>query len=133
MPISNPYNTVPAMSLHTKSRAWDGSAFCVSVMRRWRKASQVRSLRTRLGRSAGLALEKLGDFTRLGVATDGLLAEDQFIIHDHFKSPLARGNQGQGLDGVGVVLEQFVRQTDGAGRVVSLHAVFDTHLHFVHH
>ena len=105
----------------------------VSVMWRWRKASHVRSLRTRLGRSAGLALEKLGDFTRLGVATDGLLAEDQFIIHDHFKSPLARGNQGQGLDGVGVILEQFVRQTDGAGRVVSLHAVFDTHLHFVHH
>ena len=121
------------MSLHTKSRAWKGSAFCVSVMRRRRKASHVRLLRTRLGRSAGLALEKLGDFTRLGVATDGLLAEDQFIVHDHFKPPLARGNQGQRLNGVGIVLEQFVRQTDGAGRVVSLHAVFDTHLHFVHH
>lgn len=66
------------------------------------------------------------------MASDGLFAKDQIVIDDNFKTSLAGGDQLDGLDDVGVVLEQFVRQTDGAWRVVSLHAVFDAHIHFLH-
>lgn len=69
--------------------------------------------------------EQAGDLAGFGVALGGFLAVDQGVADGHFKASAARGDQGQIGDGRGEFPQEFFRQTDGAGCVVSHHAIFD--------
>ena len=51
---------------------------------------------------------------------------EQFAIGANFKSAAARGNERERFDAF-AEFKNFGRQTDGLGRVVSNHAVFDRH------
>ena len=70
--------------------------------------------------------------TRFGVAFGGFFAVDQGVADGDFKSSAAGGDQGQADDGLGEMVEQLCRQTDGAWGVVSHHAVFDTDRNLLH-
>ena len=59
------------------------------------------------------------------MAVGRLLAIDQIIANDYFETPAPGGDQRQCFDSGRESLQQLFRQTDGAGRVVSHHAVFD--------
>ena len=54
---------------------------------------------------------------------------EKFSIGANLKCPAARRNEGERLDAL-AKFENFGRQTDGLGRVVSNHAVFDRYLGF---
>ena len=49
---------------------------------------------------------------------------EKFAIGANFKGAAARGNEGERFDAF-AEFKDFGRQTDGLGRVVSNHAVFD--------
>jgi hypothetical protein len=68
----------------------------------------------------------------LGVATERQLAKDQRITDGDFKPSAGRWDQGDRFNLVAELAEEFVRQTDGARGVFSLHAVLDAHFYFVH-
>ena len=68
----------------------------------------------------------------LGVASSGFFAVDQDVAHGDLEPSAAGGDQGQGSDGGTEGGQKFVRQTDGSGRVVSHHAVFDADRIFLH-
>lgn len=73
-----------------------------------------------------LLLEEVDHFARFGVAPERLLAENPFVVHDHFKATTAGRNQGQFFNNRCEFLQELCRQTDGTRGVVSLYAVFDT-------
>jgi hypothetical protein len=65
--------------------------------------------------NAGSLLKELNHLARLGMAACGKLAIDQMVIYGDFKPPPRGGEQGDGFDGRSVLLQNLVRQTDGAG------------------
>ena len=54
---------------------------------------------------------------------------DEFAIGANFKGAAARGKKSKRFDALAEV-KNFGRQTDGLGRVVSNHAIFDRYLSF---
>ena len=74
-----------------------------------------------------------GDLPRFGMAVQGGLGEDQVAVQRHLEAALARALQLDGVDDVGPSVEQFVRQTDGLGDVVSGDAELDLQLVLVRH
>ncbi|MCH2368101.1 MAG: hypothetical protein MK554_12945 [Planctomycetes bacterium] len=77
--------------------------------------------------SAGGCAKNIDDlFLAVGETPQGLLAEHQLIIEPDLE------NSSPALDEDRGCLERFLycgRQTDSAGLVVSLYAVFDAYLH----
>ncbi len=70
-------------------------------------------------------LEKAQDLARLGVATlHCILGEDQVAVDAELKRPLGPGDEGEALNDMLVVAENFIRHTDGTRGVVSGYAVF---------
>jgi hypothetical protein len=65
------------------------------------------------------------DLAGVGVAADGRLGEDQLAVEGDLEPTLGRGLEGQVGDQRSPAVEQFVRQTDGTGNVVSGDAEFD--------
>lgn len=51
--------------------------------------------------------------------------EDEFTVYGDLEAPAAGGDEGVGLDVLLEFVEDFVRQTDGLGFIVSSGAVFD--------
>jgi hypothetical protein len=66
------------------------------------------------------------------MATQGKFAKDQGVIDLDLKATARGGQQGQRIDIRAKLGQELVRQTDGARGVVSLRAIFNTQLHFVH-
>jgi hypothetical protein len=66
-------------------------------------------------------------FARFGVAAQCLLGKHQFAIDHQIKNAAFAGEQAEAADKRfdGFVFQQFVRQTDGTGGVVSGCAVFE--------
>lgn len=66
------------------------------------------------------------DFACFGVASQPFLGKHQFAVDHQIKDTAFAGQQAQGADKWfdGFVFQQFVRQTDGAGGIVSSRAVF---------
>lgn len=77
------------------------------------------------GRGAGSFLEQVVDFALFGVPARLLFTVDQFAIHFDLKPTTAGGDEDDLLDSGGEIVQEFVRQTDGAGAIVSHLAVFD--------
>jgi len=59
------------------------------------------------------------------VPPQALLGKDQFAVDRDFEYAAVRGDEGEDLDVLFKVFQEFVRQTDGARGVVSNRAVFD--------
>ena len=85
-----------------------------------------------MGRKTGLCFKKANDFTSFGVAPKLGLAKNEPVIHLDFKATPGRWDQGEGCDVLAKLAKEFVRQTDGAGCIVSLGAVFDAQTYLVH-
>ena len=81
---------------------------------------------------AGFTLKEGHDFACFSMTTGGLFAINQVVIHDHFEFATAGWQHGQGFDVKSELVQQFVRQTDGAWCVVSLYAIFDTDRMLLH-
>lgn len=64
------------------------------------------------------------DFIKVGPIAGIEFGMEQFAIGANFKSAAARRNEGERFDAF-AEFKNFGRQTDGLGRVVSDHAVFD--------
>lgn len=71
-------------------------------------------------------------FAVCGVSPLGFLAVDEGIVGGHLKPSATGREQCEALDEGREIFEDFGRRTDGAGRVVSLYAVFDAHRILLH-
>jgi hypothetical protein len=69
------------------------------------------------------------DLAVLGEARRRELGEDERVVLLHLEAASVGGDERQGLDVALERLEQFFRQTDGTGLVVSHRAVADLDLH----
>jgi hypothetical protein len=70
-------------------------------------------------------LYQAGDLPGVGMATQAGFGEDQVAVESHFEAALGRGQQLNGLDDRRPVGQEFIRQTDGTGDVVSGNAELD--------
>ena len=64
-------------------------------------------------------------FARLGVAAEGLLGEQHFIVHGKHISALAAGDEREALDHVLIVAHDVVHHTGGTRPIVSRNAIFE--------
>jgi hypothetical protein len=74
-------------------------------------------------------LDRRDDLVKVRPIAGIELGMEEFAISANFKCAAARWNQGQRFNAVGE-FEDFRRQTDGLGGVVSNHAVLDRDLNF---
>jgi hypothetical protein len=74
-------------------------------------------------RISGLGPDQSHDLSRLGVASERLLGENEAAVNRHVEHP-ARGLHGADL-GIGKGLFQLSRQTGGSGLIISNDAVSD--------
>ena len=74
-----------------------------------------------------VVLEQADDLTGFGMAADVVLGEDEIAVDGDVEHALVPGDQFDRHDGGGPPPQQFVRQTDGTGDVVSGDAERDGH------
>jgi hypothetical protein len=57
------------------------------------------------------------------------LGIDQLVIHEDFETAISKGEEFQRLEALFAFQQDFLRQTDGSGFVISLGAIFNPDLH----
>jgi len=77
-----------------------------------------------------IAVNKLEDFFILWKTSQGFLGEAQPTVNGELKDTVTAGDQGEGGYPISIPLKDFLRQTGGPGKIVSLNAVFQTDLHY---
>jgi hypothetical protein len=73
--------------------------------------------------------ERSPNLVPLGEAAQGALGEDALAVLRDLEDAAAAGDQLEGGDVGAEMLKQLLRQTDGAGQIVSSGAVFDADSH----
>ena len=97
--------------------------------------SHVTRHSSRLARAwldAQLHLQEPHHLAGFGVTPRGFLAVDRKVIRQHLEATAAGRDQLQSTNRGGEKVEQFARQTEGAGGVVSHHAIFDAEIELFH-
>jgi hypothetical protein len=76
-----------------------------------------------------MRLQLFQDVFRFGEAVFGQFGEYFLGVNEDFKSPIGKRFQFEGRNALLEFYENFLRQTDGMGLVISLRAVFDQDVH----
>lgn len=100
-----------------------------------RQASLVTHHESRLARAwpdIQLFLEQPRHLAGFGMTPRSFLAVDHKVVRQHLEPTAAGRHQLQCANRRGKKVEQFARQTEGAGGVVSHHAVFDAEIELFH-